>query len=662
VNKYFLLIAALFIHLQLMGQNQAVVVSRSETISIVNGNTYYSHRVEQGQTMFSIARVYGVSQQEILKHNPEVKSGLKTGQVILIPARDVQLQTEVPFTTDFEKHQVRRQETLYGISRRYGVSVDDILQHNPEAIHGIRPRQVLRIPVKRQLQTSVYQVQAGETLYSISRRFGSSVDDIVNLNPGLTSDIRPGQFIYVPVSEIIPANEQADSQQQGILFISEQDTQEEEVQENSICLYPELKEKYNVALFIPLYLEELDTITDYFEMSPNHKSFTFLEYYKGILVAMDSIVNARGVEIVLHVFDVDQNLSKAILAINDPRFREMDLVIGPFFPQTLAHVSEYGRRYNIPVVSPLLDDRRLLEGNTNIFQVTPSNQSQLAVMAEYISYTYAEQNLILVHNSQRQAEELINGFKNELEKGIRASLFYIDSLNLARVNGFFVNGSLVGDRRTNVMVINDSIFEVRSPDTDPTEYFRQNPLKEVIFARQGIDGVLEALEKNRKNIIITLIGGEAFVADYLRQLNHHVLDEYDVAVFGTHHWMNYSNVEIDYLQNLQVHMYSDDFRDYDDAHIRNFVRRYRSVFQSEPGNYAFKGVRTGWFFFNALTQYGSNFHQCIRMMNSSDFENPFYFYRANENRGWENKTTTLFKYENFRMVDVRKPVKVSEIH
>ena len=85
--------------------------------------------------------------------------------------------------------------------------------------------------------------------------------------------------------------------------------------------------------------------------------------------------------------------------------------------------------------------------------------------------------------------------------------------------------------------------------------------------------------------------------------------------------------------------------------------RYRQVFRSEPQDYAFKGVQAGWFFLNALVHYGENFSDCIRQLNSWHYETPFVFERTmGPNAGWENKKTTLFRYENFRKVDVRKVI------
>lgn len=642
---------------------QAVEVNRSQTVQVINGRSFFVHPVAQGQTLFSIARAYGVSQDDILRANPELQEGLRFGQNILVPVSEptqpqagaqVRVQAQAPAPSqNFITHTVRRGETTYGIARHYGVSVDQIIALNPEAAQGIRQRQVLRIP-RPEPPAQTHLVAAGETLFSISRKFAVSVDDLLNFNPGLTHDIRPGQLIQIPRQSELASRE---DQPEAMVFV--QTPGEEEVaaspEDDAPCDAAQLKEQYQVALLIPLYLEGLDTVLEYNELARNHRSFGFIDYYKGVLLALDSVKTHRGVNIRLHVFDVDDNPGKARSAISSPGFSDMDLIIGPFHTQPLSVVAAFGQRTNIPVVSPLLADNKLLQGFPNLFQATPSLATQLDDLAAYISYTYTDQNIILVHNSQQQAVELINGFRQSLDRGLRAAMFHQDSLNLARVNGYFLNGSLVGHRRTNVMVINDSVLETRTGEVAPAEYSRQNPLREVIFMREGVTGVTRLLDPNKKNIIITLIGGEAFLADYLRQLNHD-FREYDMIVFGLPDWQKYQNVDIEYLQNLKVHIFSSDYQDFRDAHTRDFVLRYRKIFNTEPGDYAFKGVQTAWFFFNALGQYGRSFPTCIQKLNSTHFQNPFHFSQSGSHAGFENKKSTLFRYENFRMIDARRPL------
>jgi hypothetical protein len=179
-----------------------------------------------------------------------------------------------------------------------------------------------------------------------------------------------------------------------------------------------------------------------------------------------------------------------------------------------------------------------------------------------------------------------------------------------------------------------------------------------------MDGLVSKLKSDQKNIVITLVSGEAFLSSYLRALSIRSRGR-DVTVFGIPDWQDYQSIEIDYLQNLNVHIFTPDFHEYQDPHIRNFVRRFRQSFNTEPGIYAFKGAQTAYFFFTALTHFGKAFPNCLEQINAMGFDSPFRFVRLQGNGdGWENQHSTLFRYQNFRKRDVRRVLesRVDEIN
>ena len=128
------------------------------------------------------------------------------------------------------------------------------------------------------------------------------------------------------------------------------------------------------------------------------------------MIAADSI-RQKGISINLHVYDVARDANAVRHLLNQAEFRQMDMVIGPFFPEPLKVVAEFGERNGIAVVSPFFNDISILKGNPNLIQVTPSMQTQLESIAEYIARNYSNQNIILVHNNQPEALEIINNFR-----------------------------------------------------------------------------------------------------------------------------------------------------------------------------------------------------------------------------------------------------------
>jgi len=115
----------------------------------------------------------------------------------------------------FVLHKADPKETLYSISRKYKVTVDELNKSNPELSTGLKVGQILRIPYKGTVvavsnaaETSstsassgsaagTHTVEPKETLYSLSRKYNVSVNEIKKANPGLT-DLKVGQTINIP--------------------------------------------------------------------------------------------------------------------------------------------------------------------------------------------------------------------------------------------------------------------------------------------------------------------------------------------------------------------------------------------------------------------------------------------------------------------------------
>ncbi len=677
----------LFSSVEVMAQFEPAPVTRSEVIETINGKSYYMHTITQGQTLFSIARVYEVRPQEIADANPEIPDLLqvvRTGQVIRIPRAAAQPATQNPpvqkaepravaserrphdagqppqimrapmVVTEFVEHEVARRETLFGISRKYNISQEEILHYNPEARTGLRFRQVLQIPqkVSRPVEYFYYTVLPGETKFGLANRFEISQDEIAELNPEVEEmGLQAGQRIRIP-AKVARAMGMIPPQQDGYVFIPTDTVPETAPVADEYCLDPVLKSHYNVALFIPLFLDQFSGYSP--NMPADHISFTFIQYYQGVLIALDSI-KQQGVNITLHPFDVGRDLATVREITRQPGFDRMDLIIGPFYPETIGFVAGFGMRHGIPVVSPLLDDPSQLKGFPNLFQVSPSMETQLNSLAGYLARAYPDQNIILVHNNQPQARNLIEGFKSSLGEEFRYMHQFGDSLNLARVDGYYFNGALVGGRRTNVLVASDSLLHTRTLTRRRQSEMPRQEIKEIIYNTSGLGGLVQAFDRERKNVVVTLIGGEAFLSNYLRELNQ-LSGQFDLTLFGTPQWTDYQTIDPRYLENLNVHIFSPDFVDYRDRHIRDFVYRYREVFSTEPTIDAFRGVQTGYFFFDALARYGREFPRCIDQLNGFGFQNPFIFERlVTKDDGWENLKFILYRHHNYRRENVMRP-------
>ncbi|QEE51126.1 LysM peptidoglycan-binding domain-containing protein [Flavobacterium alkalisoli] len=169
---------------------------------------YKKHQVAKGETVTDIAKKYKVTPYDIYRLNPDSQNGINEGAILLVPtAGGVPVKTDVAVSEKSTKianpiHEVQPKETLYGLSKQYNVSEEDLKKANPEIVtNGLQIGQKIIIPVKgsgveaqaeraeKQLWKKdapsymYHTVEAGETKYSIAKDYGMSLQLLEELNP-----------------------------------------------------------------------------------------------------------------------------------------------------------------------------------------------------------------------------------------------------------------------------------------------------------------------------------------------------------------------------------------------------------------------------------------------------------------------------------------------
>ncbi|MBR4671977.1 MAG: LysM peptidoglycan-binding domain-containing protein [Bacilli bacterium] len=161
-------------------------IPKEETI--VDTNTYI---VKSGDTLYSIARAYNTTVDELKRINRLSNNVLSIGQTLLIPETEEELQS------DYLIYTVKKGDTLYSIARAFNVTVDEIITLNRLNSIGLSIGQQLLIPENGIQIIGVvdYTIKPGDSLWKIANRCGATVDDIVKLNNLDSTIIYPGQII-----------------------------------------------------------------------------------------------------------------------------------------------------------------------------------------------------------------------------------------------------------------------------------------------------------------------------------------------------------------------------------------------------------------------------------------------------------------------------------
>lgn len=187
-----------------------VVVNKPEQISnsVNKENEIISHRVQQGETKFGLSKRYGVSIEELERQNPQIVRMLQEGHLLTIKggrdSRPKAIQTEnLNINFDYITYEVQSGETLYGLSKRFGTTVNTLIDvNNLQSV--LRSGQILKIPTKQKTKTSeisqgnVHIVVAGETKYGLSKRYGVTIEELERLNPHIVRMLQTGHEVVLP--------------------------------------------------------------------------------------------------------------------------------------------------------------------------------------------------------------------------------------------------------------------------------------------------------------------------------------------------------------------------------------------------------------------------------------------------------------------------------
>ncbi|MBD3583608.1 LysM peptidoglycan-binding domain-containing protein [Flavobacterium selenitireducens] len=180
-------------------------------LSINSGNAqdYAKHKVAKSETVTQIAKKYNVTPFDIYRLNPDAKNGIKENDLLLIPSagKSVSTSKAKPRT-----HLVAAGETLYSIARKYDVSVKDLEKVNADLVKaGLKTGETISIPggtvdgvtekatesAPKTANDGTHIVQAGETKYSIAKKYGISVSELEKQNPAIASGLQKGATLHV---------------------------------------------------------------------------------------------------------------------------------------------------------------------------------------------------------------------------------------------------------------------------------------------------------------------------------------------------------------------------------------------------------------------------------------------------------------------------------
>lgn len=525
-------------------------VEKSTVIVFINGQKFYVHTVKSGDTLYSLAKTYEVSEELIRQHNANMGSELKIDQTVKIPVPESaqkSAKAEKRRKRDFLTHKVQAGQTLYAIARDYNISVATLREDNPSLNPQSLPvgetlwirRAAVGKSNEQQTQAEIAEyaatlnsvtdddgydhhvVQPGETIYSLSRRFGITEEEFARLND-VSAGLKAGAMIR------IPRPEQAE----------EEVVEVEQPQSTADVHFRALAstEPLNVALMLPMNIE-------------NRANASYVEFYQGFLLGMETLKNTGRGESKLTVYNTSHDQLKVDEIVRSTMFEGTNLIVGPVYEDELAPVIRYAEQNSVPVVSPLANISAV--ESPALYQLSPSAERKYDKVADLVN---GEREIFMIYADSYDEE-----FEAEAKQLLHGRPYHSYTYSFDDQKSKF-------RARTA-----DAPFDVI--DGMDTVLMSETPRLFIVLANKevDVDRILGTISSSKVAISERSIP----CAEY--------------TVLGTSRWGRFSNIDHTTYFNNNVVMISTYHAKRDAQAVREFDSRYIEAYGGLPSLYAYRG-------------------------------------------------------------------------
>ena len=525
----------------------------------VNGEIFYLHKVLPKQTLYSISKAYGIPVEVIQKVNPSLADGLKAGMLLYIP-QTTAADTTAPAVGNSTKQTVEQ------------------TSEKPEAKTEKPQRTVKKKKYKK------YNVKWYETLDDVAVKFNVTVDAIIALNDIDTASGKRIRGIMIPDKEFISSMQSGPSVKED----SEVTPAAQPEAQSIVAVPPGLKRTsgayddgpYVISVVLPFNASRL---------TGNLNAYA-ADFYAGVLTAAGQLKEEGLMEhFVINTVDLSQYDSSWDM-IADGALKGSELIIGPISERDLQPVAAFAKNKEIPVVSPLdLNTASLADGNPYFYLFPPQSDLALSHQIDRISDNRhaPESSITVIYEDGTDSSELtLETFHELTEKGLQFNKFKYD----------FLSG-------------------------------------------RGIDNLMsQSLSPTHTNRVIIPSMNEAFITDALRNLNL-IKSSYDyrIEVYGMSRWKSFETIESNYLHALDLRLAMSYYTDYNDSLTVEFINRYREAFNTEPTSFSYQGYDILTFFVEAMNTYGKDFPAAIINERKSLLQSDVLFLPVAPGSGCENR-------------------------
>ena len=573
-----------------------------------SSDSYFLHTITKGQSLYSIASMYNVTTADIIKLNPGSSEQIKAGERLKIPQKNAGSGQQT-------FHTIQAGETLYKLTQRYGVTAQHICKANPGlSAENFRIGQVIVIPAQTESseETIINEVKSAGAVSSASTPLKPKCRDMHRVERKET--IYSISRLYgITEAELIAANPELRTEKlkKGkflcIPYTSAGNNQKEQEQPVSPTTIPtdnELFDKSKKENPKIATIKAAVMLPFMTDGSGNRdEQIRMVEYYEGFLMAVDSL-KEKGVSIDIYTYDTYNNTSSVKSILAKDEMKNMNIIFGPAYPEQVKPVADFAKKNNIRLVIPFTSKGNEVFNNPSIYQInTPQ------------SYLYSEV------------------YEHFTRKFTNANVIFLDAEDGDKDKADFIKG------------LKEELKGKHTPFTE---------LKGEAITPESLKGAMNA---TLDNVFIPTSGTNIALIKLLPQLIVTLRDnpDYRMQLFGYPEWQTYTNDHLASFYELDTYFYSSFYTNNLFPEAIRFSSAYRKWYSKDMSNtfpkYGMLGFDTGYFFLKGLSQYGSNLEDKLNKVTVTPIQTGFKFERVNNWGGFINRKVFFVHFtKNYELI------------
>ncbi len=610
--------------------SQAVEISSVKTQ--IDGKSYYLHTIKQGQTLYGISKAYGVSVEELTTVNPETSKGLKVGQIIKVP------DTKTPQVTDKNNQQ-------------------------PAKIEGVE-----------------HIVQRGETVYGICRMYNLTVEKLYKSNPKIQEQgLKPGDILIIPESDVVenqpvqpPVDKPVEVQRDDSIAFSNHEVKRGEtlysiakqykVTESDILnandgLNPS-KLKTGQVIRIPREADpktqfpKNDTTT---QVTPpdNHVQESVPQQVDAIDYSPKSEMNI----VVMLPFDIYTNTRNWY----NQETAKKEFSTLPLNEMMLAYYSGCLMAFDSLKNNGLKVNVHVFDTGADTVLLSALLEKDVVVNADIIIGPVYTKQLKFIKDRISKKCILVSPFSDyeKVDMGATSVIWN----NPGKIGRFYAISSYaaLNPQQRYIIVYNNNDLARKEALELKDEMQRAAVAKNhgdsiyiaVISYSEASGTALSALmSQSTLNVVICNEKTEAQVSSLMSKLVQ--IKKTDICLLGELSWLDYRSIDAGYYNALGFAYTTPYWIDYTKPSVKNFVYRYRETFVAEPLSYSFAAYDQMLYLLDCYTKFGTDIKQYPhKPANSNTLATRFDFVNIEGSRQYIQKHCNILGFdEDFNTIQL----------